>query len=275
MDTTTHPTFRTRTIRRSVMAGLAAAVLAITATACQPPGCAEDCVSSVTVHQGSSSSRVVTTVPAKANLTIFQDSARKTVATQKASTSFGTTHDLDHGELQPDRTYWYTVKGTDEAGTTWTENGSFRTYKRTLTLKITRINLIDDSDSLGSGELRFGMRAGGKDFGLVYENGSMSSGTDLKGLNITRSIPNTAPTGFRVDVQGVDDDCEGIGTLCSGGTGFDYQSGGSNSDADWASASSGSVALPTTNATGTWSATTTKYALKFAVSGTWTVTYTA
>jgi hypothetical protein len=264
-----------RTIGRSLAGVLAAAVLAVTATACQPPSCEHDCVSSVAVDQGSAMTRVVTTLPTKASIWIYQDAARKQTVATKASGTFTMNHAISHTGLAPNKDHWYTVKATDETGKTWTEQGSFRTYKRSLTFKITRINLIDDSDSLGSGEIRFGMRAGGQDFGKVYENGDLSSGTDLKNLSITRTIANAAPASFRIDVQGVDDDCEGIGTICTGGTGFDYHTGGSNSDADWASASSGTVTLPTSNATGNWSLTTTKYALKFSVSGTWTVTYAA
>jgi phosphodiesterase/alkaline phosphatase D-like protein len=49
----------------------------------------------------------------------------------------------------------------------------------------------------------------------------MPSGTDRKNLSIVRTIRtirNTAPSKFRIDIEGVDDDCEGIGSLCSGGT---------------------------------------------------------
>lgn len=61
-------------------------------------------------------------------------------------------------------------------------------------------------------------------------------------------------------VEGSDDDCEGIG---------------SNDDYDWATATSDAIAVPATSGYGSWSATTSGYALKFEVSGTWTVTYTA
>jgi hypothetical protein len=274
-SSTTRTSRKGRTLGRSFAGVLAAGVLAITATACQPPSCEQDCVSSVAIDQGSAKTRVVTTVPTKAAIWIYQDSTRKQTVVNKASSTFATDHTISHQGLTPNKDYWYTVKATDEAGKTWTEQGSFRTYKRSLTFKITRINLIDDSDSLGSGEIRFGMRAGGQDFGKVYENLSMSSGTDLKNLSITRSIANTAPATFRIDIQGIDDDCEGIGSLCTGGTGFDYQTGGSNSDADWASASTGTITAPTSNTTGNWSVTTTSYALKFAVYGTWTVAYAA
>lgn len=278
MHSTSAPIARSRTIRtarRSLAGVLAAAVLAVTATACQPPPCDTDCVSSVQIHQGSAQTRVATTAPTKVHLTIFNESARKSTVAIKASAGLSSNHVLDHTGLTPGRDYWYTVKATDETGATWTEQGSFRTFKRTISVKITRIKLTDDSDTAGSGELRFGMRAAGQDFGTAYQNGSMSSGTDLKNLSIVRTIPNTAPTSFRIDVEGVDDDCEGIGSICTGGTTYSYNSGGSNDDADWASTSTATFAVPTSNTTQNWSATTTKYALKFEVHGTWTVTYTA
>jgi hypothetical protein len=271
---TTRPARTRRTAVRSLAGVLAAAVLTVTATACQPPPCETDCVSSVQINQGGAQTRIVTTAPAKVHLTIFNDSARKSAVAIKASAGLASTHTLDHTGLTPARDYWYTVKATDESGATWTEQGSFRTFKRTISVKITRIKLIDDSDLAGSGELRFGMRAAGQDFGTVYQNGSMATG-DVKNLAITKTIPNTAPSSFRIDIEGVDDDCEGVGSICTGGTKYGYNSGGSNDDADWASTSTATFAVPNTNATANWSATTTKYALKFEISGTWTVSYAA
>ena len=72
----------------------------------------------------------------------------------------------------------------------------------------------------------------------------------------------------------MDDDCEGIGSLCTGGSAFSYTNGSSD-DFDWATASTGTFTAPATNGSGTWSATTSGYAVKFEVYGTWTVTYTA
>jgi hypothetical protein len=269
---------RLRPLRRIAASVVMAGTLAAMATACEPPGCAKDCVTSVAFNPGVTNTKIVTTDKAKVNVTVYSDSGRKTAVLSRSSNVFATSHSINHGSISPNRTYWYTVTATDEAGKAWKELGSFKAQKRTLALKITRIKLVDDSDSAGSGELRFGMKVTGTkatDFGAVYTNGDMSSGTDKSGLSIIRTIPNDAASFFTVAVEGVDDDCEGIGSLCIGGSAFSYSAGGSNDDADWATATSAKTTLPATNGSGSWTATTSGYPVKFTVSGTWTVTYSA
>jgi hypothetical protein len=276
MSTTRTPN-RLRPLRRIAATAVMAGTLVAMATACEPPGCAKDCVTSVAFNPGVTNTKVVTTDKAKVNVTVYNESTRTNAVLSRSSNTFATSHSINHGSLTPNRTYWYTVTATDEAGKAWKELGSFKAQKRTLALKITRIKLIDDSDSLGSGELDFGMKVTGtstKDFGSVYVNGDMSTGFDKTNLSIVRTVPDNAAGFFTLAVEGRDDDCEGIGSICTGGTAFDYTSG-SNDDADWATATTATTTLPGTNGSGTWTATTNTHALKFLVSGTWTVTYSA
>jgi hypothetical protein len=276
MSTTTTPN-RLRPLRRIAATVVMAGTLVAMATACEPPGCAKDCVTSVAFNPGVTNTKVVTTDKAKVNVTVYNESSRTNAVLSKSSNTFATSHSITHGSISPNRTYWYTVTATDEAGKAWKELGSFRAQKRTLTLKITEIKLTDDSDSTGTGELEFGMRATGytaTDFGSVYVNGDMGSGT-TKALSITKTIPNDAAGFVTIAVEGRDDDCEGIGSLCTGGSAFDYSPGGSNDDWDWATATTSQITLPGSNGTGTWTATTSGYPVKFTVSGTWTVTYAA
>lgn len=275
----THTSTAPRPIRRIVAALLLAGVLMGLATACEPPGCTKDCVTSVTFSPGTDKYTVVLTDKAKVNVTLYNDSARTQPVASKSSNTFLTNHVITNGAVSPNRTYWYAVTATDEAGKVYKELGSFKAQKRTLTVKITKITLTDDSDSTGTGELTFGMKVdmagyGAKDFGNVYTNGDFGSGAS-KDVSIARTVPDNAPNFFTVYVEGQDDDCEGIGSLCVGGLAYSYDAGGSNDDWDWATASKGVTGLPGTNGSGTWSATTSSYALKFTVSGTWTVTYAA
>lgn len=276
--TTTSATAR-RPLRRIGAALLLAGALAGFATACEPPGCAKDCVTSVAFSPGTDKYTVVTTDKAKVGVTLYTDAARTKPAASKASTTFQTTTVITNGAVSPNRTYWYAVTATDEAGKVYKELGSFKAQKRTLSVKITKIAVADDSDSTGTGEIAFGMKVsmggyGATDFGNVYTNGDFGSGTS-KDLSIAKAIPDNAPNFFTVAVEGLEDDCEGIGSLCTGGLAFSYDAGGSSSDWDWATASTTVTNLPGTNGSGSWSATTSAYALKFTVSGTWTVTYSA
>ncbi|HRW37546.1 MAG TPA: hypothetical protein P5254_07600 [Aquihabitans sp.] len=268
-----------RPIRRLAAALLLAGVLVGFATACEPPGCAKDCVTSVAFSPGTDAYTVVLTDDAKVRVTLYNESTRTNAVASKSSNVLQKTHVLTNGAVAPNRTYWYTVTATDAAGAIYEEKGSFKAQKRTLTVKITKIVLTDDSDSVGTGELDFGMKVdlagyGAKDFGTVYTNHDFGSGMS-KDVSISRSIPDNAPNFFTVFVEGLEDDCEGIGSLCTGGLSYSYSAGGSNSDWDWATASKAVTGLPGTNGSGTWSATTSAYALKFTVSGTWTVTYAA
>lgn len=274
MSTTRTPN-RLRPLRRIAASVVMAGTLAAMATACEPPGCAKDCVTSVAFNPGVTNTKIVTTDKAKVNVTIYNESSRTNAVLSRSSNTFATSHSINHGSISPNRTYWYTVTATDEAGKAWKELGSFKAQKRTLALKITRIQLADDSDSTGSGELEFGMKATGTtatDFGSVYVNDDMSSGAD-KTVSITKTIPDNAAGFVTIAVEGRDDDCEGLGSLCTGGSAFDYSAGGSNDDWDWATATTSTITLPGTNGNGTWTATTSGYPVKFTVSGTWTVTY--
>jgi len=271
MHTTSNPT---KPILRLVALAVGMLALVGLATACQPPGCQQDCVTSVSVNPGATQTRLVFTVKAKVSLTIYSDSARTTPVVAKSIGVPLMAHTVHHSALKPHQTYWYTATATDEAGKAFKELGSFKTQRRTVTVRITRIKLIDDSDSVGTGELRFGLRAGSKDFSQVYADGDMASGTDQTGLQITKAIVDTAPSSMVFSVEGQDDDCEGIGSLCGGGTAFGYTSGSSD-DMDWATASTVTLAMTPANGSGSWSASTTGYALKFEVSGTWSVAYAA
>ncbi|MCU1497303.1 MAG: hypothetical protein JWM47_1256, partial [Acidimicrobiales bacterium] len=83
---------------------------------------------------------------------------------------------------------------------------------------------------------------------------------------------DSAPPSFQVFVEGLDCDCGEPGGLGIPEGGFTYDHG-VTWDYDWATATSPVQLMPTIDGSGDWSATTSAYAVKFSVHGTWTVSY--
>jgi hypothetical protein len=257
-----------RRLRRAAAALLAAAVVTVGATACEPTGCQLDCISSVALNPGATTAKVTTTVGTNVMLQVFSDSAMTKLVGAVSSSTGATTHSVSTGQLASATTYWWKVTATDANDVTRVETGSVKTFRREVAVTIKRIRLIDDSDSFGDGEVDFDLKVNADVFTDVYVNDDMATGTDLTNLSITRTATNT-PAGLTIKVQGNDDDCDA--GLCTGGSYPSFNSG-TNSDADWATATFGPTTLPASDGTGTWSAKTTGYAFKFEVSGTWKVT---
>lgn len=260
-----------RRLRRAAAALLAAAVVTVGATACEPTGCQLDCISGVSMNPGATTAKVTTTVGTKVTLQIFSDAAMTKLVGAMSSSTGATTHTVSTGQLGSATTYWWKVSATDANNVVRVETGSFKTFRREVALTIKRIHLIDDSDYLGDGEVDFDLKVNDDVFTDVYVNNDMPTGTDLTNLSITRTATNTQ-AGLTVKIQGSDDDCDA--GLCTGGSYPSFTSG-TNSDADWATATFGPTTLPAADGTGNWSAKTTGYPIKFVVSGTWTVTYKA
>jgi hypothetical protein len=269
MTNTTAPTAPAARLRRRLRRGvlvLAAPLIAVGAAACQPSGCQADCITSLALNPSATTATVVTTVPTTVKVEIFADSGRTILKSSKTSASPATTHNFGIGQLQQAATYWYKVTATDAGNNMRYETGSIKTYQRKVDVKINRIHLIDDSDAVGTGEMSFHLEANDDRFVDVYVNNDMASGTDKTGLSITRTVPSSGPT-LTLAVEGYDDDCD---FACY--EVIDFTSG-SDSGADWATAKTAPITLPTTNGSGAWSATTAGYDVEFEVFGTYTVTY--
>jgi len=272
METSTNPTARIpRRIRHLLSIVLASAFLVVAAAACQPAGCSVNCITGVSVNAPGNQVTVKTTVNTFVTVELFTDSGLAHKVVQKSDGGISTVHPTTITQLSPSTKYWWRVTAIDANNQTKTNLGWFQTANRQVTVKLTRIHLIDDSDSLGDGEMTFHMKVNDTEFHDVYTNDDMSSGTDLKTLNIPATVNNSGTT-VSVKVEGQDDDCDGLGGLCTQGLGPTWTHG-STSERDWATASFGPTTLPSVNGSGTWSAKTASYEVQFEVSGTYTVTY--
>lgn len=272
MTNTTAPTAPAARLRRRLRLGvlaLAAPLLAFGATACEPSGCQADCITNLALNPSATTATVQTTVPTTVKVEIFADSSRTILKATKTSSSPATTHNLGIGQLQQAAMYWYKVTATDASNASRWETGSVKTYQRKVDVKINRIHLIDDSDAVGTGEMSFALEANDEAFYDVYVNNDMGSGADKTGLSITRTVASSGPT-LDLAVEGYDEDCD---VVCY----FPFADFTSGSDqmGDWATAKTATLTLPTTNGSGSWSASTTGHDVKFEVFGTYTVTYSA
>jgi hypothetical protein len=156
--------------------------------------------------------------------------------------------------LSPHLTYHFLINAAKgQIGSDAQFTGTFMTLSRHVDVTFTSIHVTDDSDSLGAGELTFFFFVNGwlKDFpsgDLTYPLQSASidvgSGDTISLPGLYRHVQDNAPDTLTLKVFGKDDDCEGVVplpgypvTLCSAGAGpYENPPDGSNSDADWATA---------------------------------------
>ena len=177
--------------------------------------------------------------------------------------------------LTPNTTYYYRA-ARNGVWVSKAETGSFTTLKRKVVVNFWAIQVADDSDSLGAGELRFNFGVNGAwQDNLHYGEVSVSSGSTVY-PNRTAVLLN-APGTLKLKVQGWDNDCDFGDGLCSTGDLYIYPTDGGSTDlADWATANSPVIQLKAglgESHTGSFVLTTSAYALKFTASGSYTVSY--
>ena len=177
--------------------------------------------------------------------------------------------------LAPGTTYYYLAVRQVGADLK-IESGSFKTLRRQVTVHYYVVSVADDSDSWGAGELRFHFKANGAlQYNLAYGQVSVASGG--KAYPDRKAVLANAPGTLKLAVQGIDDDCDVSEPLCADGSLYTYPTdGGSNDIADWATANSGVIQLKSgvgESYSAPFTLTTNAYALKFSVSGTYTVAY--
>lgn len=286
MDTT-RPS---RRLRRGLAALAVGALAAVGAAACQPaPGdCSKDCIDFVLASQGGDRLSIATIGAVRTEVTIYSDPQRTTVA------GYGRTHTPTGyasvpitakyyglppeapalAQLKPATTYWYTARGTDGGARTWTQLGTFRTQQRTITVSLSSIEVFDDSDLSGAGELTFQVRANGGAASQVIGYSSWASGPP-KPVSITKAYPGVLPT-FTFQIRGVDDDC--LTTTCTAPASA-WEAKGGNGDTQWATATL-QLTVPNqegAGTTGSFLVTGGKGGgigdLGFHVTGSWKVTY--
>jgi len=268
-DMTPTPARGRRRLRHIGGVLLMTAFLVAGASACQPAGCATNCITIVAINPGANQVSLYTTVNTFGTIEIFDDAAMTQLAVKKSDSNITTAHAMTIQQLDPNTQYWWRATAIDTSNQTRTNVGSFHTAIRTVTVTLNHIHLTDDSDALGDGEMAFHLGINGQTFLDAYDNEDMSSGTSVD-LNYQQSITAPSPT-LTIQLEGYDDDC--TSQLCVGGLGADFGHG-TTSEADWATGSFGPVAIPTFNTSGNWSVSTESYKVKFEATGTYQVTYT-
>ena len=143
--------------------------------------------------------------------------------------------------------------------------GALRT--RTVEVTFTTIRVIDDSDDLSAGDLRFWFLANGE--GPQTWSGDVSSGGTIS-PNKTFTLED-APGTLSLRVTGADDDEFCPFSLCTCGGGMP-EGNGSNECADWSTVTR-TIDVSSAATTGTFEMTATGSPLKFRVFGRYTVTY--
>ncbi|MFN7149924.1 MAG: hypothetical protein ACK4V6_10635, partial [Microthrixaceae bacterium] len=164
-----------------------------------------------------------------------------------------TSHSLSSGAtLDPTTGYTYQVDAQDAQGRIYRKQGSFTTRNVRLEVQLTGLQITDDSDFLGAGELRAQLHLGTTKTWIWQNEKSVETASGSKYFPLTTSaaLPSAVRT-VPIHVVVSDDDCEGIGSLCTGGLGDLSVGSGSNSDAQWATATF-TATLPNTTTTTQW-----------------------
>lgn len=279
---------RSRTARRTAGAILFACVLALGFTACDPNAptdCSIDCIVGMGVADGGDTVSIYGEGGVLAEATIYADSGRKTVVGYARDFTLKAYHqglpitkyyqglpvqNPQRVYLKPNTTYWYTVKATGNGPAVWHDYGTIKTKQRYVTVTWTTLNLFDDSDLGGAGELTFHMRANGGSATKVL-SGNFNSGYYRDDLSASKVITGGDVTNT-VEVRGYDDDCDFSTCTLSDSV----WTTGSNGDLDWGTAKA-TFTVPYTYGSGTWTASVGQGSgvgtLGFTASGTWNVRY--
>jgi len=133
----------------------------------------------------------------------------------------GTQHEAQLNTLKPATLYYYVISAHDKKSELWFKMpGSFKTFRRMVTVNFKKLWITDDSDDLSAGDLRFGFYINGKP-AAKYPSGSgyasLSTG-DQKTINRTVGFASAAPS-LTLKATGFDNDV-GFGGLDSTGANF-------------------------------------------------------
>jgi hypothetical protein len=162
-----------------------------------------------------------------------------------ASTNFaqiGTQHQAQLNTLKPSTLYHYVISAHDKKSGLWFKtSGTFKTFRRMVTVNFRKLWITDDSDDLSAGDLRFGFYINGQP-AAKYPSGSGYASLDTgdqKTINRTVGFTNAKPT-LTLKATGFDNDV-GFGGLDSTGANFpagDPNLGtGEGKNGEWSSAS--------------------------------------
>lgn len=191
-------------------------------------------------------------VPVTANAYIRRTDNGTLVATASGSGPSTNQSISTSATLDPSTAYTYQVDAKDAQGRIYRKFGTFQTRDVRLEVQLTGIQISNDSDSFGAGELRAQMHLGSTKRWIWETEKSVETALGAKyfPLTTTAALP-TAVRSVPIHVVVADDDCEGIGSLCNSGTGDLSVGSGSTSDAQWATATV-TATLPNTTTTTLW-----------------------
>lgn len=276
----------TSTSRRAAAAGVTLAALlggtvAVAPSASAATPCDADCISGITATPYADGVRldVATTSPTLVSADIFFGATKVKSFAPAPGADFTAAQAWEmRTGLSQGAWYRYVVTAADSFGHVRTEEGTFRTGRRSLAVTFDKVYVSDDSDTFSAGDIT--------DVGTAV--GTSSKGTNAGGLQWgtggTYSVPTLvrnytiegAKNGVGVKFLLEDDDDDawdfgiwgscGVGAVCT-----PYFGSGSNSNADWASVTG---ALSLDGRTGTRSgtfglATPSGAAIGYTVSGVW------
>lgn len=186
------------------------------------PGCLKNCFTTadVTPHGTFAGFNVVTAGQTKLRIEIGTQAPSPTFTFPNVvawkEDGFSANHLMNLSTLYANTQYYYVIRAEDTLGFVYHRTGTFTTLKRKIDVSLTSIHVLDDSDDLSGGDLKFWFTIGGNPtLTLSYPDGAVDTGDDL--LFVANGTIMDAQTGFTVKVVGYDDD-SGPGTgLCSQG----------------------------------------------------------
>jgi hypothetical protein len=192
------------------------------------------------------------------------------IVASATSTGASTSHILTTAAiLDPTTVYSYQVNAYDAQGRSYTKWGTFQTRNVRLEAQVTGLQINNDSDSFGAGELRAQLHVGGAKKWIWQNEKSVETawGPKYFAVSASAALP-TAVRSVPISVVVSDDDCEGIGSLCTSGVGDLAVGSGTQSDAQWATATV-TAKLPNTTTTTPWTTflTTVNGPVGFSVTG--------
>lgn len=131
----------------------------------------------------------------------------------------GTIHEATLVNLQPGRIHYYVLSAYDKQRKLWfKEKGAFITMQRQVTITFDKVEVIDDSDDNGGGELVFAFRINGElspnGKNLTFE-GFIDTG-ETKNINLQATILHPESP-MKINVVGFDDDEGGLLHTCGWG----------------------------------------------------------
>jgi hypothetical protein len=203
---------RRRWTRAALALSVPAAAIAVPVLAAAPAQAAADCTTdcvAVTVTPGLDrfTFAVSTTTSARISGRISSQDGTTTVATT-TTPGLTTSTSLSVSNLPKQGTgYRYDVYGTDAAGNTWRETGYFTTLVRDVSVDLGTLQITDDSDSGGAGELVGGVQ-------LIDNVGNTCNVKGLSPLNMTSTT--SMSSGSPVSVG------SSANLLCTGATADAY-----------------------------------------------------